>query len=287
MTVDPLQSKPRRRMGDCQVGAAPRRLVASAPVTAMMPPGKPYAVPVRDLPARGGWLVEGGYRVFEIIVALTGLILSLPLLLILTAVIRWDTPGPAVFFQPRTKRSAIVRGRDLEGRGDVRAPPGGYDPDALYHVPAAFAFPKFRTMYVDARQRFPALYDYRFPGGEFRKQYSHPRDDPRITPAGRILRKLSVDELPNLWSVLVGKMRLVGPRPEILEVLQHYTAEEMYKFACKPGITGLAQVNGRALLNWGDTIAWDLQYLHTRSVKLDLKILLLTLKAVILRRGAF
>ena len=100
-------------------------------------------------------------------------------------------------------------------------------------------------------------------------------------------RKLSVDELPNLWSVLVGDMRLVGPSPEAPEVLQYYTPDEMYKFVCKPGITGLAQINGRGLLNWGETLAWDLHYIRTRDVPLDLKIIFMTLKLVIARRGAF
>jgi lipopolysaccharide/colanic/teichoic acid biosynthesis glycosyltransferase len=104
---------------------------------------------------------------------------------------------------------------------------------------------------------------------------------------GRVLRKLSIDELPNFWSVLVGDMRLVGPRPEAPEVLRYYSPEEMYKFVCKPGITGLAQINGRGFLNWGETLAWDLEYVRTRSHVLDLKILLLTLKRVVARDGAF
>jgi lipopolysaccharide/colanic/teichoic acid biosynthesis glycosyltransferase len=82
-------------------------------------------------------------------------------------------------------------------------------------------------------------------------------------------------------------MRLVGPRPEAPEVLRYYTPDEMYKFACKPGITGLAQINGRGLLNWGATLDWDLKYVRTRSVALDLRILLTTLKQVITRHGAF
>ena len=103
-----------------------------------------------------------------------------------------------------------------------------------------------------------------------------------------MLRKLTLDELPNLWCVLVGDMRLVGPRPELPEIPQYYeTADEMYKFACKPGITGLAQINGRGLLNWGETLAWDLEYVRTRSIRLDLKIIFLTLWYVIVRRGAF
>jgi lipopolysaccharide/colanic/teichoic acid biosynthesis glycosyltransferase len=142
-------------------------------------------------------------------------------------------------------------------------------------------------MYSDARVQFPEYYAYKFKPDEFHKQYPTIRDDPRVTRAGRVLRQLSVDELPNLWSVLTGNLRLVGPRPEALEVLQYYTPEEMYKFAYKPGITGLAQINGRGLLNWGETLAFDLEYVRRRSVALDLKILFMTLIRVCTRHGAF
>jgi lipopolysaccharide/colanic/teichoic acid biosynthesis glycosyltransferase len=87
--------------------------------------------------------------------------------------------------------------------------------------------------------------------------------------------------------VLTGTMRLVGPRPEHPDIVQYYSAEQMYKFACKPGITGLAQIKGRSLLSFSETLAWDLEYVRTRSVWLDLKILLVTLQCVITRRGAF
>ncbi|MBV8888983.1 MAG: sugar transferase [Alphaproteobacteria bacterium] len=249
--------------------------------------GRPYAVPVRGAPAASGGLAEAAYRVFEILVALTVLIVGLPLILIEAALIRWDSPGPALFFHRRPARSQIAPGRDLDHRSDLRPPPGGYDPDALYYVPSYFVLPKLRTMHSDARARFPELYGYKFSAEEFHQQYPTLRHDPRVTRVGRVLRKLSVDELPNLWSVLVGDMRLVGPRPEAPEVLQYYTPEEMYKFVCKPGITGLAQINGRGLLNWGETLAWDLEYIRTRSVALDLKILLITLKNVLARHGAF
>ena len=110
-------------------------------------------------------------------------------------------------------------------------------------------------MYADARTRFPAYYAYKFSHENFHSQFPTIRDDPRVTRAGRLLRKLSIDELPNLWSVVKGDMALVGPRPEAPEVLQYYTPEEMVKFTLKPGITGLAQISGRGLLNWGETIA--------------------------------
>jgi lipopolysaccharide/colanic/teichoic acid biosynthesis glycosyltransferase len=249
--------------------------------------GKAHAVPVRDVVSSSSWLTEAVYRGVEIPVALITLTVALPVMLIEAALIRWDSPGPALFVQERLARSAMVRGRDLEGRTDLRPPLGGYEPDTLYYVPRYFRLVKFRTMYHDARSRFPELYAYNYGAGEFHRQYTADVNDPRLTRIGRILRKLSLDELPNLWCVLAGHMRLVGPRPEAPEFVQHYTPEEMYKFAVKPGVTGLFQINGRGLLTWGEQLAWDLKYVRTRSVWLDLKILLLTVKYIIVRYGAF
>jgi lipopolysaccharide/colanic/teichoic acid biosynthesis glycosyltransferase len=246
-----------------------------------------HAVPVQQVANSPGGLADAIYRGLEVAVALIGLIVGLPLLLIAAPLICLDSPGPVLFFHRRPGRSIIVRGRDLEDRIDLQPPSGGYQSDIWYYVPSYFTMVKLRTMFDDARCRFPELYAYNFAPGEFHSQFPTLRHDPRVTRIGRVLRKLSLDELPNLWSVLVGDMRLVGPRPEAPEVLQYYTPEEMYKFTCKPGITGLAQVNGRGFLNWGETLAWDLQYVRTRTVKLDLKILLATLKQVILQHGAF
>jgi len=249
--------------------------------------GKAYAVPVRDVVRSSGWLAEALYRAFEILVALLGLTLALPLMLVEALLIRLDSPGPVLFFHRRPGRSIMVRGRHLERRTDLLPPPGGYEPDTLYYVPSYFRIVKFRTMYQDARSRWPELYAYKFEPDEFHRQHTTHEFDPRVTRVGRILRTLSVDELPNLWCVLVGDMRLVGPRPEAPEVLQYYTPQEMYKLACKPGITGLAQINGRGLLNWGEVLAWDLRYVRTRSVALDLKIIFTTIKYVVIRHGAF
>jgi lipopolysaccharide/colanic/teichoic acid biosynthesis glycosyltransferase len=227
------------------------------------------------------------YRAFEILVALIGLIIVLPVILFAALLIRCDSPGPALFFHKRPARSTIMRGRDLDGRPDLRPPPGGYEADTWYYVPSYFTLVKLRTMHCNARAQFPQLYAYKYGPDEFHRQYPTLRHDPRVTRVGCVLRKLSVDELPNLWSVLIGKMRLVGPRPEAPDVLQYYTPDEMYKFVCKPGITGLAQINGRGLLDWGETLAWDLRYVRSRSIGLDLKIICTTLKHVIARRGAF
>jgi lipopolysaccharide/colanic/teichoic acid biosynthesis glycosyltransferase len=257
---------------------------------AIAPPryGRAYAVPVDGLaPPDQSVLGAYLYRGFEIVVALIGLAIGLPFMAIEAIAIRLDSPGPALFHQKRVARSVMRRGRDLAGRGDLIPPEGGFEPDTMYYVPALFDFMKFRTMYADARSRFPELYLYQYDPSDFRRRHFKNEDDPRVTRIGHFLRKLTLDELPNLWCVLVGDMRLVGPRPELPEIPKYYTPEEMYKFACKPGITGLAQINGRGLLNWGETLAWDVEYVRTRSVMLDLKILVLTVWYVIVRRGAF
>jgi lipopolysaccharide/colanic/teichoic acid biosynthesis glycosyltransferase len=248
--------------------------------------GKLYAVPYRGAVEPSG-LVAFAYRLLEVSVATVGLLISAPVLVIAAALIRCDSPGPAFFRHKRPARSVLVRGKDLAGRTDLRPPPGGYEAETLYYVPTYFTLLKLRTMHHDARSRFPDLYSYAFEPAEFHRQFPTLRFDPRVTRIGKYLRMVSVDELPNLWSVLVGDMRFVGPRPEAPEVLKYYAPQEMYKFACKPGITGLAQVNGRGLLTWGETLAWDLKYIRERSVALDLKIFLLTLKRVVTRRGAF
>jgi lipopolysaccharide/colanic/teichoic acid biosynthesis glycosyltransferase len=97
--------------------------------------------------------------------------------------------------------------------------------------------------------------------------------DPRITRAGRVLRRLSIDELPQLWNVLNGEMSLVGPRPTLAYQVEQYTQRQRRRLAVKPGLTGWAQVNGRAKLLWTDRIELDLWYVENRSAWLDLKII--------------
>jgi lipopolysaccharide/colanic/teichoic acid biosynthesis glycosyltransferase len=246
-----------------------------------------YAVPVDRVPPRGHWLVEALYRVLEIAITFIALLLSLPIMLIEGLLIRIGSSGPALFRQPRTAQSLIVKGRDLSHFPEVRVPEERFDEEALYYVPRTFPFIKFRTMYNDARERFPELYDYSFKNEAFRESYTKRQGDPRVTRLGRILRRLTIDELPNLWCVLIGEMRLVGPRPELPETLPSYAPEEMYKFSVKPGITGLAQINGRGLLSRGETVEWDLKYVRSRTVWLDIKIIFKTLWLVVMRHGAF
>ena len=137
-----------------------------------------YAVRFERLLPRGHWLAETVYRAMEIAVALAGLLLSLPIMLIEGLVIRLDSPGPALFRQLRTGQSMIVKGRTLKDFPEVRAPEQGFDEEALYYVPRTFSFIKFRTMFHDARMRFPELYDYSFKNKAFRESNCKRVDDP-------------------------------------------------------------------------------------------------------------
>jgi lipopolysaccharide/colanic/teichoic acid biosynthesis glycosyltransferase len=121
---------------------------------------------------------------------------------------------------------------------------------------------KLRTMIVDAERRGAG--------------WAVDKDDPRITRVGRILRRLSIDELPQLWNVLRGEMSLVGPRPTLRYQVERYDERQRRRLDVKPGLTGWAQVNGRAALPWEERIELDLWYIEHRSAWLDLKILALT-----------
>ena len=110
-------------------------------------------------------------------------------------------------------------------------------------------------------------------------------DAQRLTPFGRRLRSTSLDELPELWNILRGDMSIVGPRPLLVKYLPYYTAEERRRHAVRPGLTGLAQVNGRNALRWEDRFAYDVDYVDHISFALDAKIVLMTLRCVFSREG--
>lgn len=130
---------------------------------------------------------------------------------------------------------------------------------------------KFRSMVPNAQNIGPGMFVE--------------KDDPRITPVGRILRKTSIDELAQLFNVLCGEMSLVGPRPAPLHHLDKYDERQLRRFAVRPGLTGWAQVNGRVALYWPERIELDLWYVENYSFLLDLKILLKTVVVVLFQRG--
>ena len=110
-------------------------------------------------------------------------------------------------------------------------------------------------------------------------------DDQRITPFGQFLRSASLDELPELWNVLKGDMSLVGPRPLLMEYLPLYSPEQARRHEAKPGVTGWAQINGRNAISWEDKFKLDVWYVDNQSLWLDIRILLLTVKKVVVRDG--
>ena len=200
----------------------------------------------------------GGSRLvkelFDRLGALVMLLLFGPLLLLVALSVRATSPGPVLFRQVRV-------GRD--GR--------------------RFRIFKFRSMYVDAEARLAELRHLNEHDGVLFKI----RDDPRVTRVGHWLRRLSLDELPQLLNVLLGQMSLVGPRPPLPSEVAAYADDVRRRLAVKPGMTGLWQVSGRSDLPWEEAVRLDLRYVENWSLSLDLVILLRTMTAVVRSSGAY
>jgi exopolysaccharide biosynthesis polyprenyl glycosylphosphotransferase len=190
-------------------------------------------------------------RSFAIIVGL----LALPVVLAIAAAIKATSPGPVFFKQTRVSRHG-----------------------------EEFCVYKFRSMYVDAEARLEALrhLNENSDGLLFKM-----REDPRVTPAGRWLRRYSLDELPQLWNVIRGDMALVGPRPPLPSEVANYAFDVKRRLLVKPGMTGLWQVSGRSDLSWEDTVRLDLYYVENWSLALDAQILVRTMRAVVAGHGAY
>jgi lipopolysaccharide/colanic/teichoic acid biosynthesis glycosyltransferase len=141
---------------------------------------------------------------------------------------------------------------------------------------------KLRTMVLDAEQQQTALLDLNEMEGPVFKI----KADPRVTKAGAILRRWSIDELPQLWNVLWGDMSLVGPRPPVPLEVAHYETFERRRLSMRPGVTCLWQVNGRNQIGFADWVKLDVEYIDTWSLTNDFKILLRTIPAVLLGTGS-
>jgi len=249
-----------------------------------------------DLPERralGHLLI----RSIDVAVAASVLLVTAPLMILIAILIRLDSPGPALFRH--------IRIGENRRRGDAQSDAGPHKRgENLFGKP--FMLYKFRSMYTDARQRFPELYAYDYDEHELysmpikvlvstKNPTTDPRQqpasallaDPRLTRVGRWLRRTSLDELPNLINVLRGDMNLVGPRPDIVENIRYYEKQHLVKLDVRPGVTGLAQVQGRGNLSFHETNEWDVEYVHNRSIWLDLKILCKTLWVSLRGDGAF
>jgi exopolysaccharide biosynthesis polyprenyl glycosylphosphotransferase len=193
-------------------------------------------------------------RFFDVVSSALGLVLLSPLLLALAIAVRRGSPGPALFAQERV------------GLGGE-----------------TFRMLKFRTMVVEAEDLLPGLLDASDGNGRLFKL----KRDPRVTRVGALLRRYSLDELPQLVNVLRGDMSLVGPRPPLRSEVEQYNPWEHRRFLVPPGVTGLWQVSGRSDLSWEDSIRLDLYYVENWSLTGDLAIVYRTARTVVSARGAY
>jgi lipopolysaccharide/colanic/teichoic acid biosynthesis glycosyltransferase len=193
-------------------------------------------------------------RALDIVVSSIALVVLFPLLVVLAVLIRADSPGPALFRQERV-------GRD--GR--------------------RFRMLKFRSMVANAPEELDGLLDRNDGAGLLFKMKS----DPRITPLGRTLRRHSLDELPQLWNILVGDMSLVGPRPPLPCEVDCYEDHVRRRLYTRPGLTGLWQISGRSTLSWDESVELDLFYVENWSIAGDLLIMARTFRQLSHPVGAF
>ena len=212
-------------------------------------------VPLFELrpPAFAGtdWVLK---RAFDIVVSAGVVLVGLPLWLAIGLAIKLTSPGPIFYRDPRI------------GLGERQ-----------------FDMLKFRTMRAGAREQQEALEGANEASGALFKI----RDDPRVTPVGRFLRRVSLDEVPQVWNVLRGEMSLVGPRPLPLRDFQQLEPWHRKRHLVLPGMTGLWQISGRASLTFDDLVRLDFYYLENWSIWLDITILLKTIPAVFAREGAY
>ncbi len=265
-------------------------------------------------------------RAIDITVSLAALILCWPLMVLIGLYIKIVSPGPVFFKQTRIKRcrrnyynnikvSKYFTAKDTseliydrresedvyrdtqEDRRKIQ--PG----ETFYRCPnnkslkpdnrkndlrgQPFRFYKFRTMYADAKERFPELYAYKYTKEDIGCMKFKIKDDPRVPASLLWLRKSSLDELPNFINVIKGDMSIVGPRPDIPQMTKYYTDEQKIKLLVKPGITCYAQVEGRGDLSFQSTLNYDVEYVGNQSILLDLKIIYKTIIATMKRNGAF
>ncbi|WMJ81193.1 sugar transferase [Clostridium sp. MB40-C1] len=193
-------------------------------------------------------------RIMDIILSMVGIIVLMPVYIIIAILIKTDSKGPAIFKQVRVGKNGKL-----------------------------FKIYKFRTMVVDAESKRELAIDTQ----DIENFVFQSKSDNRITKIGAFLRRTSLDEIPQLFNVLFGNMSLVGPRPEIPDVVNVYPEKYRERLLVLPGITGLAQISGRGEIELGKTVYYDLTYIKNFSVLFDIKILFKTVASVFKNEGAF
>jgi lipopolysaccharide/colanic/teichoic acid biosynthesis glycosyltransferase len=205
-------------------------------------------------------------RLIDIVGSITALVLFAPLMLVTAMLIKLDSPGPIIFKQKRLGKKGM-----------------------------AFTFYKFRSMQAGNSAQVHKEFVMKLisgnhsdiNNGDAENPLYKIKEDPRITKVGKFIRKTSIDELPQLYNVLIGDMSMVGPRPPLAYEAEKYKSWHLNRILeMKPGITGLWQVDGRSRTDFNESVRLDLKYLHTWSLFLDVKILIKTVKEVLQCRGA-
>lgn len=197
-------------------------------------------------------------RVFDIVFSALAIIVLSPLLIGLALMIRFSDGGPAIY-------------------GHTRVGHGG----------RLFKCWKFRSMAVDSARLFDAHLSASSEARQEWQTYGKLRNDPRVTPLGHLLRKYSLDELPQLFNILLGEMSVVGPRPVSAEEMVHYGSSKRFYRQCRPGLTGLWQVSGRSDLGYDKRVALDRCYITNWSMLLDISLILRTFSVVLKGRGSY
>jgi lipopolysaccharide/colanic/teichoic acid biosynthesis glycosyltransferase len=236
----------------------------------------------RELSLMGSYHEKRPYflckRCMDIVASLLFLVIGFPLILLIALLIRVDSPGPVFFHQPRVGlRKRIVHGQ------------------TVWEL-TTFPMHKFRTMYRERGRGMhwqfmkALIQEDEEEVARLQNNNGHTvkklTEDPRITRVGRVLRKTTLDELPQLWNVLKGEMSLVGPRPPITYEVAEYEPHHWKRLQTIPGCTGLWQVSGWCTLGFEEQVELDIWYVEHQSLWLDTKILLQTVLAVLLRKGA-
>ena len=224
------------------------------------------------MPRRSGYFLVK--RLSDVVVAVLALVVLAPVLLLTAVAIAVTSPGPVLFRQQRMG-SRRVSGDDR--RSDVET----------WELTPFIIF-KFRTMYANADESVHVEHSRMFTNGTLEQLDGTYKlaADPRITPLGRWLRRLSIDEFPQLLNVVRGDMSLVGPRPVPLYEVAGYSDRDFQRFTARPGITGLWQISGRGTLGFREMVLLDVAYARRRSLLLDARIVLSTASAIIRAKGA-
>ncbi len=208
----------------------------------------------RDLYSNTGHHYEIGKRIFDTVISSVGLLVLTPILLAVAGAIKLDSKGPVFFIQKRVGYKGKI-----------------------------FNMYKFRTMDINAEDLLREIEHKNEAAGHMFKM----RNDPRITRVGKVLRKTSIDELPQLVNVVKGEMSLVGPRPPLIREVEKYELWHHLRMSVRPGLTGMWQISGRNKIGFEEMVRLDLKYIKERSFRNDLKIIIRTVPVLLGDRNAF